>query len=208
MIVASDDSAAVLVQSYEHGLGISGLYVLNAAAITFFAVLSMNLLDRGFIAAASIEDSRRGQSLIADEDFVSQNVGMVVDPTFRMWNQSFSALLLVTHCTYAATVCSPVSWDILSTYALLLYLSLVALVQPMDNYCSEAVAERLGDERLVAAAGMMSSISSQGNMFRSVAYMLAFGYVMIHVPVDPLACKVSVSLLMIHTFSGHRLVPF
>lgn len=82
-VVASDDSSAVFIHGYEHGLGISGLYVLNAAAITFFAVLSMNLLDRGFAAAAAIADEGRISSMIAEEDFVSQNVGMVVDPTFR-----------------------------------------------------------------------------------------------------------------------------
>lgn len=90
MAVASDDSSAVLVAGYDHGLGISGLYVINAAAVTFFAVLSMNLIDRGFAAAEVSRDvdlSRRMSSLIVAEDFVSQNLGMVVDPTFRMWNQ-------------------------------------------------------------------------------------------------------------------------
>lgn len=89
-VVAAQDKAAIDIVGYDHGLGISGLYVLNAAAVTFFAVLSMNLLDRGFAASFSeMEDLRhRGhQSMIAEEAFVSQNVGMVVDPTFRMWNQ-------------------------------------------------------------------------------------------------------------------------
>jgi hypothetical protein len=88
--VASDDEAAVQVAAYEHGLGISGLYVLNAAAVTFFAVLSMNLIDRGVAALAAVDDlrSRHGISAVADEEFISQNVGMVVDPSFRMWNQA------------------------------------------------------------------------------------------------------------------------
>ena len=70
----------------------------------------------------------------------------------------------MTHGTFVATLCSPVSWDVLSTYALLLYLSLVALVQPMDNFCSEALRD--ATETSAAAAGMMSSISSQANMFK------------------------------------------
>ncbi len=83
---------------YEHGLGISGLYVINAASITFFAVLCMNLMDRGMhmamVAAAASSasgfdlDSRgAGQSMMGSEEFVAQNIKMVVDPTFRMWNQ-------------------------------------------------------------------------------------------------------------------------
>lgn len=103
-------------------------------------------------------------------------------------------MLLVTHATFAATVCSPVSWDVLSTYALLLYLSLVALVQPMDNFCGEAARE--ASETSAAAAGMMSSISSQTNMFKAVAYMLAFGYVMQHIPVDASMCKHQFLLLL------------
>ena len=96
-VVAAPDKSAIDVVGYEHGYGISGLYVLNAAAITFFAVLSMNLLDRGVAAAAAMalagESSssasfgHSSSSMVADENFVSQNVGMVVDPTFRMWNQ-------------------------------------------------------------------------------------------------------------------------
>ena len=94
-VVAAPDKSAIEIVGYEHGYGISGLYVLNAAAITFFAVLSMNLLDRGVAAAAAMAltgESVGGSfghssSMVADENFVSQNTGMVVDPTFRMWNQ-------------------------------------------------------------------------------------------------------------------------
>ncbi len=102
-----------------------------------------------------------------------------------MRTQAFTALLLVTHATFAATVCSPVSWEVLSTYVLLLYLSLVALVQPTDNY----FASEQENEASAAAAGMMASIASQGNMFKSIAYLLAFAYVLTHIPVDASMCK-------------------
>jgi len=101
--------------------------------------------------------------------------------------QAFTALLLVTHATFAATVCSPVSWEVLSTYVLLLYISLVALVQPMDNFCCSEHQE--ANETHAAAAGMMASISSQANMFKSITYMLAFGYILTRIPVDASMCK-------------------
>ena len=87
-------------------------------------------------------------------------------------------------------MCSPVSWDVLSTYVLLLYMSLCALVQPMDNFfaCAAAGGDQQ-EEHSAAAAGMMASISSQTNMFKSVAYMLAFGYMMVHIPIDSGMCK-------------------
>ena len=94
----------------------------------------------------------------------------------------------MTHGAFAATVCSPVSWDVLSTYVLLLYLSLCTLVQPMDNFFACAAGGEQ-EEHSAAAAGMMASISSQTNMFKSVAYMLAFGYIMVHIPIDNGMCK-------------------
>lgn len=107
--------------------------------------------------------------------------------------QAFTALLLVSHAVFAATVCSPISWDVLSTYVLLVYVSLVGLVQPLDNFCSE---RNDSEGAAAAAAGMMSSISSQTSMFKAVAYMLAFGYVLLHVPLDPLACKSQFMLVL------------
>lgn len=82
---------------------------------------------------------------------------------------------------------------------LLLYVSLVALVQPMDNYYSEkarsAMAE--GDESVgPAAAGMMTSIASQSNMVKAVVCMLAFGYVLLHIPIDTGACKAQLTLAL------------
>ena len=209
------------ITNYDHGIGITGLYVLNAASITFFAVLCMNLLDRGMhsamVVAAATGDTAQQ---MGSEEFVSQNVKMIVDPTFRMWNQvlsdlsctqtsaldslffranaqAFTALLLVTHSTFVATVCSPLSWDVLSTYVLLTYMSLVSLVQPQDNFYCESMREAFENEDgAAAAAGMMASISSQTIMGKSIAYMLAVGYVMLHVWVDAGACKAQLLLLL------------
>jgi hypothetical protein len=44
--IAAPNKSAIQISSYEHGLGISGVYVVAASSITFFAVLCMNLIDR------------------------------------------------------------------------------------------------------------------------------------------------------------------
>ncbi len=113
--------------------------------------------------------------------------------------QAFSAMLLITHGTFVATACSPLSWDVLGAYLLLTYISLVSLVQPQNNfYCESAREAAENDEAggTAAAAGMMASIASQTNMAKSVAYMIAFGYVMMHIWVDANACKAQFMLLL------------
>lgn len=100
--VAFTNESAVYAAAYDHGVGISGLYVLSASSFTFFAVLTMNFLERG-LASASDEGrmaSSMQQALIQQmegEEFVLQNLGMVSDPTFRTWNQ---VLLYISgpHC--------------------------------------------------------------------------------------------------------------
>lgn len=98
--VAGSDGSAVHAISYDHGVGISGMYVLNAASFTFFAVLTMNFLERGLAIAESpaFSSPALGASIVQQmgaEEFVQQNVGMVVDPTFRMWNQVHAQRCLV-----------------------------------------------------------------------------------------------------------------
>ena len=96
--IAAADASAVAVSSYDHGIGISGIYVLSAASVTFFAVLCMNLIDRsmGFAGAGGGDDYEAAYSIrnritrtnrMMNEEFVAQNMGMMIDPTFRMWNQ-------------------------------------------------------------------------------------------------------------------------
>jgi hypothetical protein len=84
--IAAMDATAVRVSIYEHGVGISGLYVVNAASFAFFTVLTMNFMERG-MAAASDDHRERVRNVMASEDYVLQNIGMLADPTFRTWNQ-------------------------------------------------------------------------------------------------------------------------
>lgn len=85
----------------------------------------------------------------------------------------------------------------LTTYLLLTYVSLVELVQPMDNYHSEAAKGAMSecsDGSAGATAGMMNSVSSQTVMLRSVAYAGTIGYVLVHIPIDAGACKAQLVL--------------
>lgn len=214
MAIASDSRTAVLVSSYDHGVSITGLYVVNAAAVTFFSVLCMNMLDRGIAISSAASGlgggdgegggwssgfSRVSTNMIGAEEFVTQNVLMVVDPTFRTWNQAFSALILLTHVTYMATMCSPVCTESIATYALIVYVSIVPMVQPLDNYCSEQSMQAIANsdnESLGAAAGMLNAIASQTNMLRAMAYVVSFGYVLAHTPLDNGACKAQMLLVL------------
>lgn len=85
-VVAARNGSAVGVSSYDHGVGISGLYVVNAASLAFFVVMTMNFVERG-VMMADDPLRERGLSAMAEEEFVAQNLGMVSDPTFRAWNQ-------------------------------------------------------------------------------------------------------------------------
>ena len=110
-VVAATNQDAVHATGYEHGLGVSGLYVLNAASYTFFSVLTMNFLERGLALAegGSSSSSSAGMLMVQQmgaEEFVAQNVGMVVDPTFRMWNQMYSASHLPVHRCVHTCACS------------------------------------------------------------------------------------------------------
>ena len=101
--IAYSNASAVYAAGYEHGLGISGLYVLSSASFTFFAVLTMNFLERGVASVSDEAGHHMRHALVQQmggEEFVLQNVGMVVDPAFRMWNQVCTVLVVCNpmHC--------------------------------------------------------------------------------------------------------------
>ena len=77
-------------------------------------------------------------------------------------SQAFTLSVLIVHGVVAATVCSPVSWDVITTTLLLGYVSIAALVQPMDNFESESGQGMLDTQQ--AFGSSLSSIASQGTM--------------------------------------------
>jgi hypothetical protein len=91
-VIAAPNETAVLVSGYVHGMSLTGLFLISAASYTFFVVLTMNLLERN---ASSSDGSsqltslgRRSMAIMwSEEEFVSHNIKLVADPSFRMWNQ-------------------------------------------------------------------------------------------------------------------------
>jgi hypothetical protein len=53
-LCAAANASAVEISSYEHGVAILGMYVLNAASFAFFAIMTMNFVERGVAAASSM----------------------------------------------------------------------------------------------------------------------------------------------------------
>jgi hypothetical protein len=215
-VIAAANASAVEISSYEHGVAISGMYVLNAASFAFFAVMTMNFVERGVAAAASANDpfvgggrgARAHTHPMAEEEFVAQNLGMLADPTFRAWNQAFTITVILVHSVVAATVCSPVSWDVVFTCVLLIYTSLGVMVQPMDNFDSESFLSNAGSgdaggglglhasSSPAASPGGMAAIAAQGTMLRAGLCLLVVGYILLHIPLDSQSCKSQFVLLL------------
>ena len=108
--------------------------------------------------------------------------------------QAFTLSVLIVHGVVAATVCSPVSWDVITTTLLLGYVSIAALVQLMDNFESESGQGMLDTQQ--AFGSSLSSIASQGTMLRGGLCMVATTYVLLHIPVDQQSCKAQFVLLL------------
>lgn len=109
--------------------------------------------------------------------------------------QAFTLSVILIHSVVVATVCSPVSWDVIITSVLLIYASLGEMVQPMDNFESES-ASSSGHSSHAAAPGGIAALASQANMFRAFVCMLALGYVLLHIPLDQQSCKSQLVLLL------------
>ena len=110
--------------------------------------------------------------------------------------QAFSGCLLVTHGVVAATLCSPVSWDVLLAYCLLVRHSLVELVQPMDNLDSEVAQSMMDQSQMAAGSSGIRATTSQKIMLRAGLFCASFMYAATHVPLDPQAYKAQIFLAL------------
>ncbi len=98
------------------------------------------------------------------------------------YTQAFTLSVLLVHSVVAATVCSPVSWDVVGTSLLLAYVSIGALVQPTDNFESES-AQNIVDLN-TSVGSIMSSAASQTTLARGGLCMLAVMHILLHIPAD------------------------
>lgn len=120
------------------------------------------------------------------EEFVSQNVSLVGDPSFRLWNQSFVAAALLMHFVAAATLCSPASTHMLVCICLLFLVSMGPMVHPMDNFDS-VDTNRIG----------LSSMVSQKVMIMGFIYLAAVGIILTSILVDTYSAKAEFFLLLV-----------
>lgn len=120
------------------------------------------------------------------EEFVSQNVGLVGDPSFRLWNQSFVGATLLMHFVAAATLCSPASTHMLVCICMLFLASIGPMVHPMDNFDSAESNNRIG----------LASLVSQKVMGMGFIYLAAVGIVLTSILVDVYSAKAEFFLLL------------
>lgn len=197
--VVAPDKSAIAVASYEHNVGASGFFVLNAALIAIFGTMTMSFCERGLVSRPSDRDDGIHGSPMAAEEFVAQNIGMLADPTFRTWNQAFVGVLLSVHVTSMAAMCSPVSWDALAIYALLVALSICSIVQPLDNFDSDACKEFMEHASSGGNGGsgwIMASVSAQNAMVRMGLFAASVAFLLSRIPIDPQACRAQLALLL------------
>ena len=123
---------------------------------------------------------------LLQEEFIAQNAGLVGDPSFRLWNQSFVVAILLLHLVATATVCSPVSSHMLLSTGLLFFASLGRLVHPLDNFDSANSENSIG----------LSSLASQKVMILGGTYLAAVSLVLANIVVDVYYAKVQAILLL------------
>jgi hypothetical protein len=235
--VAAPDRSAIMVSSYEHNVGASGIFVLNAALVAIFGTMTMSFCERGLISRPSDDAGIHGSPMAAEE-FVAQNIGMLADPTFRTWNQvrhtfcaalctcvqgrrgfllpekltllfasvskkkqAFVGLLLSVHVSSMAAMCSPVSWDAILIYGLLVALSICSIVQPLDNFESESCKEFMESASHAGGGGsgsgwIMASVSAQNAMVRMGLFAASVAFLLSRIPIDPQACRAQLALLL------------
>jgi hypothetical protein len=212
-VIAASDQTSVVVPWYNHAVGISGLFVLNSSLIAIFGTMTMSFCERGIAASAAArarrqdcEDDRDegfvvGTNVMQEEEYVAQNIGMSADPAFRSWNQAFCAMVLCLHTTVTAAICSPVCADALAIYILLTVLSLLSVLQPLDNFESNACREYMENAPSGSTGGsgsgwIMASVSAQSTMVRVGLFAASVAFAMQRIPLDPFSCRAQVALAL------------
>jgi hypothetical protein len=105
---------------YMHSVHISFIFMACAGLICFFALSTYQISVQATGTTASV----------LYEEFIDSNVELVSNPTISLWNNTFIALVIVTHVLMTAVVCTPNSIHFLLMMALIYYISFSAILQP------------------------------------------------------------------------------
>jgi hypothetical protein len=117
---------------YMHSVHISFIFMACTGLICFFALSTYQI---------SVQETA-GTSSVLYEEFVDSNIELVSNPTISLWNNTFVALVIVTHIVTTAVLCTPNSMHFLLMMALIYYISFSAILQPK---LQAPQVRRLGD---------------------------------------------------------------
>jgi len=105
---------------YMHSLHISAVFMACSALICFFALTSYQIALQGV----------GGSESVTHEEFVSTNAEFINNATITLWNNTFLALVVITHVLITAVLCSPNSMHFLLMMTLIYYVSFSTILQP------------------------------------------------------------------------------
>jgi hypothetical protein len=105
---------------YMHSISIAFVFIVCSAFVGFFALSTYQIAQNGIEYTAHV----------SHEEFVSTNNGFVGDPAIVLWNNTFTAFVIITHELVTGIVCTPNSLHFLFMMALLFYISFSTILQP------------------------------------------------------------------------------
>lgn len=162
---------------YMHSVSISAVFAMCSGLICFFALSTFQMAQQG------IENT----SNVAYEEFTNSNAGFVNDPMVVLWNNTFIALVLISHEMVTAVICTPNSMHFLLMMAGVYYISFSVILQP----------------KLQAPEGVPNASSGLASTYLVAVsfYVIGMIYVCSNISFDPQQTKVQfVTLLMFVDF--------
>jgi hypothetical protein len=105
---------------YTHSVNLSFLFMACSGLVCLFALSTYQIARQGVGESSSV----------LHEEFISSNAEFVENPTIVLWNNTFVALVVVTHLLVTAVLCTPNSMHFLFMMALVYYMSFCTILQP------------------------------------------------------------------------------
>jgi hypothetical protein len=127
---------------YMHSVSISSVFIVCSALIAAFALFTYQITQHGVESTSSV----------AHEEFTNTNAAFVQDPSITMWNNVFTALVILSHGLLVAVLCTPNSLHFLLLIVLVFYISFSIILQPKIQTPTDipASASSVGTTYLVA----------------------------------------------------------